>query len=243
MPVHDIPSRRQALIVEIEASLAYEFLMTLCGCGEVDGYAKYDVGKAWFDPLYAKASPGLAGDIEQFGFHIHEIWDHILGLAYDCPAPRDVPSFLAFLQATDPLELRLHMLGYYLREHRRATPPDVIYAAAQGDTEAQKKLLRTSFPDDTDWQRTLRWLMSQDAATTKERLLELARGWYEEVFREQEAYILPILARDVEAKRALQATLSPEQLIEACFRWGKLPEPGILRVGVVSSYVLRPLDS
>lgn len=243
MPVHDIPSRRQALIVEIEASLAYEFLMTLCVCGDGEGYATYDVGKAWFDALYAKASPGLLADIEQFGFHSHEIWDHILGLAYDCPAPRDVPSFIAFLQATDPLELRLHMLGYYLREHRRATPPDVIYAAAQGDTEAQKKLLRTSFPDDTDWQRTLRWLMPQDAAAMKERLLELVRGWYEEVFREQEAHILPILARDVEAKRALQATLSPEQLIEACTGWEYVPEPGIRRVVLIPSYVLRPWNS
>ncbi len=243
MPVHDIPSRRQALIVEIEASPAYEFLMTLRIFGDVEGYTTYDVGKAWFDAIYAKASPGLLADIEQFGFHSCEIWDHIIGLAYNCPAPRDVPTFIAFLQATDPLELRLHMLGYYLREHRRATPPDVIYAAAQGDTEAQKKLLRTSFPDDTDWQRTLRWLMPQDAAAMKERILEIARSWYEEVFREQEAYILPILARDVEAKRALQSTLSPEQLIEVCTGWEYVPEPGIRRVVLIPSYIVRPWNS
>src|SRR5258708_38058317 len=103
MPVHDMPSRRQALIVEIESSLAYEFLMTLCAFGDVEGYATYDVGKAWFDAIYANASPGLLAEIWQFGFHSHEGCDNIIGLAYDFPALRGVPNFFGFLRATHPL--------------------------------------------------------------------------------------------------------------------------------------------
>jgi len=56
-------------------------------------------------------------------------------------------------------------------------------------------------------------------AAVKERLLDIVKGWYDEVFREQEPQLLPILAGDVEAKRALQATHSPEQLIEMCTGW------------------------
>ena len=59
------------------------------------------------------------------------------------------------------------MMGYYVRSHCRATPPEVILQAAQGDIEAQRKLLKTSFPDDTHWQRTLRWLLSLEQVATE----------------------------------------------------------------------------
>ncbi|HLJ34175.1 MAG TPA: ArsR family transcriptional regulator, partial [Ktedonobacteraceae bacterium] len=173
----------------------------------------------------------------------HEMWGPLLALGYSCPSPRDVPTLLVYLETIDPLELRLHLLGYYMRQHRRTTTPEVIYAAAQGDGEAQSKLLRTSFPEDASWQKTLHWILSLDAATVKQRLLDIAKGWYDEFFHQQEPHLLPILAGDVEAKRALQATHSPEQLIEMCTGWEYVPEPGIRRVLLIPSYVARPLNS
>jgi len=247
MAAQNVPLRRQALIVEVEAAPAYEFLVSLCAfndaCGDFHSEVTYDVGKAWFEDVRAKASPDLLATIEQFSFHSHQVWEHIFSLAYSCPAPRDVPTFIDYLETIDALELRLHILGYYVREHRRVTPPETIYAAAQGDSEAQKKLLKTSFPDDADWQKLLRWLLALDMTATKNILLDILRGWYEEVFREQEPAILPILARDVEAKRALKSTMSPEQLIETCTGWEYVPEPGIKRVVLIPSYINRPYNS
>ena len=243
MAVQDKLDRRQALIVEVEASPTYEFLMTLCAFSDVEGYASYEVGKAWFEDIRAKISPDLLANIEQFGFHTHEVWVHMLSMAYDFPPPRDVPGFIRYVEAIDPVELRLHVLGYYVRDHCRVTPPDVIYAAALGDSEAQKKLLKSSFPGDANWQKTLRWQLSLDINAMKDRLLEILRGWYDEVFREQEAYILPILARDVEAKSALKSVVSPEQLIESCTGWEYTPEPGIRRVVLIPSYVSRPWNT
>jgi DNA-binding transcriptional ArsR family regulator len=127
-----------------------------------------------------------------------------------------------------------------VREHRRVTSPDVIFQAAQGDPAAQKHLLRTSFPHDADWQKTLRWLLALDTEATKRVLVDILRRWYNEVFRQQEPQILPILARDVETKRAQQASMSAEQLIEAATGWEYVPEPGIRRVVLIPSYVLRP---
>ncbi len=196
MSPQGMPGRRQPLIVEIEASPAYEFLMTLCAYCDAERYATYDVGIEWFDDVRKKASPDLLATVEQFSFHSHEIWEHMLGLVYDCPTPRDVPTLIALIEATDPLELRLHMLGYYVRQHRRATSPEVILQAAQGDTDAQKRLLKTSFPDDTSWQRTLRWLLSLEPAATKS--IEIATGW---------EYV---------------------------------PEPGIQRIVLIPSYIMRP---
>lgn len=238
-----LPERsRQALTVQIESNPAYEFLMWLCVFTDMASETNYEVGKVWFEDIRQKLSPLLLETIEQFSFYSHEMWEHISALAYNCPAPRDISTLLAFLESIDPFELRLHMLGYYVRQHRRVTPPEVIYAAAQGDLEAQRKLIRTSFPEDASWQKSLRWILSLEAAAAKERLLEIVRGWYNEVFREQEAYVMPILQRDVEARRAAQATLTPEQLIEACTGWEYVPEPGIRRVLLVPSYILRPFN-
>lgn len=247
MAVQNRPLRRQALTVEVETSPAYEFLMSLCvyNDAQCDSHSEtsYDVGKAWFDDVRAKASPDLLANMEQYSFHTHEVWEHLFSLVYDCPPPRDVSTFIAYLENTDALELRLHLLGYYVRAHRRVTPPEIIYAAAQGDSEAQKQFIKTSFPDDAEWQKTLRWLLALDVKATKDILLDILRGWYEEVFRAQESFILPILARDVEAKRALKATLSPEQLIEACTGWEYVPEPGIKRVVLIPSYLNRPYNA
>ena len=234
--------RRQGLSVQVEARPAYEFLMSLCVFSDSEEASTYEVGKTWFEAIHKKLSPDLLETIEHFNFHSHEMWEHVSALAYTCPPPRDVSTLLAYVETIDPLELRLHMLGYYVRSHRRTTPPDVIYAAAQGDVEAQRKLIRSSFPEDASWQKTLRWILTLDMGATKERLLEITRGWYDEVFREQEPQILPILERDVEAKRALQATHSPEQLIEMCTGWEYVPEPGIRRVMLIPSYVTRPYN-
>ncbi len=240
--LHEMPGRRQGLRVQVEASPASEFLMSLCVFSDSEDAPTYEVGKAWFESIRNKLSPVLLETIEQFRFQSHEMWEHVSALAYTCPPPRDVPTLLAYLETIDPLELRLHMLGYYVRQHRHTTPPDVIYAAAQGEIDAQSKLIRTSFPDDAGWQNTLRWVLSLDAAAAKERLLEIVHGWYDQVFREQEPQIMAILEREVEAKRALQATHSPEQLIEICTGWEYVPEPGIRRVMLIPSYVTRPFN-
>lgn len=243
MSIQGRPERRQPLTVAIEARPAYEFLMTLCAYSEVAYHGEYEVGKEWFDNIREMASSDLLALVEQFSFHSHDVWEHMLGLVYNSPAPRDVPSFIAYVEAIDPLELRLHLLGYYVREHCRVTPPEIIFQAAQGDIEAQKKLLKSSFPDDAEWQRTLLWLLSLEPGATKNLLVKIFHGWYDEVFREQESYIMQILARDVEAKMALRPTHSVEQLIEIATGLEYVPEPGIKRIVLVPSYITRPWNS
>ena len=43
----------------------------------------------------------------------------LLGLVYTTPKPRTVPAFLEHLAATDPVEIRLHLLGYYTQRPPR----------------------------------------------------------------------------------------------------------------------------
>ena len=64
----------------------------------------------------------------------------LLGLVYTTPKPRTVSAFLEHLAATDPIELRLHLLGYYMKGHHVAEP-ETIRRAAEGDAEAIDELL------------------------------------------------------------------------------------------------------
>jgi DNA-binding transcriptional ArsR family regulator len=140
------------------------------------------------------------------------------------------------------MEVRLRLLGYYVRYCRRATPPEVMAAAAAGDHEAQQRFLQTSYPDDAAWQAALMALFPQTPEETSRRLLSILERWYAEVFRAEEPRLLPILERDAEATRLLAASRSLEQLIEAlCNGWEYIPEPGIRHILFIPSVVVRPV--
>src|SRR5262245_11439188 len=112
------PSGGRSLDVSIEYGLAYEFLMSLNVFFEHKDY-EYEVGREWLDAVRAKATPDLIPTIQAFLVGAHHVWDHLVGLAYDSLPPRDVASFLAHLRETAPLEVRLHLMGYYLRSTHR----------------------------------------------------------------------------------------------------------------------------
>ena len=134
---------------------------------------------------------------------------NLLGLAYECVPPKDVPTFIEHVRASDPLELRLHMIGYYQRGSRRTTPLDVILQAAEGDIEAQRQFLKTSFREDSGWQEKVRYIFSIDPETMKSSFLDSFSSWYELAFCELEQQVLPILQRDAAAKQALVDTMAP----------------------------------
>jgi len=263
MAARDVSSRKLPTI-EIDFGLAYEFLMSLIVFNEKMDY-DYEVGSEWFDTVRAKAGPELLKAIELFDTDCNHVWKHMLGLAYECEPPKDVPTFIANVEATEPLELRLHLIGYYRREFRRTTPLDVILQAAEGDPEAQRQFLKTSFPEagdwkellhrpghtlcfgtgnfpeEGDWKELLHRLFSIDAETTKKVLLDILQSWYDRVFRDYEQQLMPILQRDAESKRAMKQTMSFERFIETATNGiAYVPEPGHRRVLLIPSYVIRP---
>lgn len=230
--------------LEIEVSPAHEFLMALhltIDDGKMDLEQPYEVGEQWFEMVREKAKPDLIQAIKEVDADSCEVWAHLTGLAYDCPAPRTVPSFLSLLETVDPFELRLHMFGYYQRRFRVHTPLDIILRAAEGDEEAQQLFLKTSFPENAGWQRALQRLFAQDPLETKQRVLDILEQWYERVFRDMEAELMPIIERDAEAKRALSQSVSLERLVEIATNGFELvPEPGLRKVVLIPSYVNRP---
>lgn len=238
--------------VELELGLAYEFIKSIHIYHEYGEHAEasvYELDKSWFETVRLSCSQNMREELEGLAMrhlppsddHSLNSWLHFLGVASDSPAPKDVPTFLTYLEALEPLEIRLYWLGYYQRTLRKVTPLDVVLQAAQGDKEALEQLFRTALPENLAAQEQVRRFVSTDGDVMKERLITFFWNWYERVFRQQEAQILPILERDIEAKRTLQATVSPERFIELATN-GLLygSEAGIRRIVLAPSFLSRP---
>jgi DNA-binding transcriptional ArsR family regulator len=210
----------QRLRLEIDASPAYEFVLSLAAASIAgDGH-------------------GLGADAAAFSGGCDMVWVHLLPLAYALPPPRDPAAFIAAVAATHPRELRLRLLGFYVRYFRRATPPDVIAAAAGGDQAAADQFRETSYPDDPSWQAALAALLPLSPWETRRRLLALLRAWREPFAAR---YRPEPLQAEVAARRVQARGLRVEQVVaEVMDGWEYVPEPGINAVLLIPSTAIWP---
>jgi DNA-binding transcriptional ArsR family regulator len=230
------------ITLEIDSCPAYEFVLSLSVWSDIIDHDTYEVDTGWFEDIRRQAPQDLLAKIEAFAQQSDMLWAHLISPAYECPPPHDVPTFLAYLKTLDPLEIRLRLLGYYVRYFRRATPPEVIAAAAAGDHTAQQQFLQTSYPNIASWHAALAHLLPLTPAETASQLMEILERWYTEVFRAQEPRLLPSLERAVEATRLLAASASMDGVIERVTNGVSfVPEPGIQRVLLIPSVVARPI--
>lgn len=242
-PVMNPADRNRFPEVEVDVGSAYECIQMLYAICSTDKHPDYEVGDEWLRQIRERISPELQAAIEYIAGNLQdsEIWCYLTGIAYDADSPRDVPALIAHIEAMDASELRLYMLGYYSHSMRKSTSPEVILRAAEGDKVAQKQFLKTMKPGDTKLQRVVRRLLVLDAASLKSSVLEVLRRLYDEIFREQESQILPILRRDADAKCALKNSVAPGRFIEmATNGFEYIPEPFTRAVVLVPSFIMRP---
>lgn len=240
MRVMDMAARTRRVAVEARASLAAELLMSLYVFTGDEPCHTYEVGCEWFDRVRASVSPDLLAEVERFGARFGHLWVHLLGLLSESAAPWDVPAFLAHLAETEPLELHLHLMGYYWPAAHQHVGADVILRAARGDAEARRAYLDAADALHDDCGDSYGKLLERDPAETKELLLNILPRWYEEVVRPREDTVLS-LEHDAAAKRRLARRLSPERLIDvATSGLQYTPEPGIRRVLLLPALITRP---
>lgn len=167
------------------------------------------------------------------------MWAHLLSVAYEAPPPRDVASLRTFVDRMPALELQRRLVGYYVRWFRRATPADVMEAAVRGDRAATKAFLRTSYPEDRRWQEALRARLEFGAAQAKRDLVALLAEWEDRVFD-------PLLAASMRSLSSAAASIKRSvragdaAAVSRALGWDYVPEPGISRVLIVPSLVIRP---
>ena len=100
----DLAGRELGYRVQVDASLAYEFLITLCAMGNPEEQPTYEVGQSWFDNIRTTASPSLQSALHRVGDNVGKVWVNLMGLATRSPAAPDAQSLLQLVGA---LELRL----------------------------------------------------------------------------------------------------------------------------------------
>ena len=230
--------------VAIEVSPAYELLESLVTTSDSGEADTYEIGPEWIADARQRAGDELLARVEAVSHGDSDTFIHLIGLAYDTPAPRDIPGFIDHLRQTDADEIRLHMVQFYSRDTRRLTPPSVIRAAVGGDADARDEFLRTSHPDWEPWTDYLRAVLDADGEALKAELIDVIEQWAERVFKPESPTIMPILERDAEVKRDLARDLPLDRFVTTATNGVEFaPRPGIDRVVMIPSFVNRPLVS
>ena len=237
--VVDVSRPGPALTVEIAASEAAELLLSVATVLADDDLDTYDVGATRIEEIRAGAPPDLLRDAAEL--LPYKSAALLLGLVYTTPKPRSAAAFLEHLAGTDPVELRLHLLGYYVRGHH-VTEPETIRRAAEGDTAAIAELLAAASEYvDSEKCANLERAVQGDPLDAKRALIDLLSGWHEHVLPELAPTDPTLAERDAEAKRELTRSVPPEQIVERLapgIQW--VPGPEIDRVVLFAAYSPRP---
>lgn len=231
-----------APLVQLDPAPAYELLQAIATVLDTDDDDTYDVGPEWLSEMRARAGDELLDEMRRVGFGHIDAFTNLTGLAYETPAPRDVPAFLEHLRGTDPEEIKLHLVEYYSRDARRMTPLSVMRRAVAGDAEARNEFLRNSHPEYEPWSHYLASVLDADGETMKRALIDAIATWHDRVWKQETPTVQPILERDAASKRAVLPERSVEDFVrEATNGVEFVPRPGIERVVMVPSFVRRPL--
>lgn len=245
MKVLDLTRRSTEPVVQIEAIGAAEMLVSLATFLGQDDRKTVESGEAWFENIETRISAGLKQQLAWLGPGCSKLWMSLSGLLLE-GAPRSAEQLLERLQALQPEEIRLHLLGYYMPAHRpdhaegiRVTA-EQIRRAADGDKAAQQALLDDALYCAHTGGDALKRLLELDAERTKEMVLDLLRGWYEEYFAAEEKAAFVILEREVQLKRRQLAGLPPSEWIVKASGIDYVPEPGIERIVLAPQIAMRP---
>jgi DNA-binding transcriptional ArsR family regulator len=223
--VVDVARSGRALAVEIDASEAAELLLSIATLVVKEERDTYELGTARIEELRAVATPELLRQADEL--LPDKTAAHLLGLVYTTPKPRTVPAFVDHLVATDPGEIRLHQLGYYLRDHH-GIEPETLRRAGKRDAAAIAELLdRAAEYADADKCASMERALVADPADSKRALIDLFSSWHERVLPEIAPNFASLAERDAEAKRELVRSVPPEQVVERLapgIQWAPGPE-------------------
>jgi DNA-binding transcriptional ArsR family regulator len=237
-PVLDL-SRPTGIELEIEVAEAAEVLMSICALGDHDDYDTFDLGRAWLDARRDTVPQDLLDGVDELMLGSMKVAAHLLGIVYETPKPRTFAAFMERLEATDPVELKLHLFGHYDTTTNHL-PPELVERAARGEPEARDEFLE-SLVEWTDKHELVRTLLELNPDAVKARLVALLPRWYELVFLPQAGEWREAAERDAEAKRVLSASHRPEQLVElATSGYQYTPSPAIRTIAMFPSWWMRP---
>lgn len=233
----DVTRPGRGLVIEVDPSEASELLLSIATLNALEDLETLELGADRITELRAATPPELLAEAE--ALLPSKTASLLLGLVYLTPKPRTASAFLDLVERTDPIELRLHALGYHMRGHHVADG-ETIRRAAEGDAAARGELF-DAFSEYTDKCFELERILNADAEENKTALLELLAGWNEHVLPKIAPDFVSLAERDADAKRDLIRGVPPEQVVERVapgIQW--TPGPDVDRVVLFPSYSARP---
>ena len=230
--VRDYTEGRRQLQVEVDASPAYELVLSLFAFGCSDR-KEYEVGSEFFESTYADASAELRLGLDLMST-AGELLVGLLGIVHDLPQPKSIDALLSRLEDMDPIELRAHLLRWCAP----GLGDDELYACAAGD---RSLLERHIAEHDADKHRpAFEAVLEGDAGALRDRIVDTLRRFAAEQLPDI-AKLTAVLERDADEKRAMAATRTPERLVELATNGVTFAtQPDVRGVVLIPSIVVRP---
>jgi DNA-binding transcriptional ArsR family regulator len=225
------------LVIEVDPSEAAELLLSIATLNASEDLDTLELGADRITELREDAPPELLALAERL--LPGKAASLLLGVVYLTPKPRTARAFIDVVAAMDPIELRLHLLGYHMRGHNVADP-EIIRRAAEGDLSARSVLLE-AFSDYIDKCSEFERVLDLDPQESTKALLELLTGWYERVLPKISPDFVSLAERDADGKRELIRGVPPDQVVERVapgIQW--TPSPDVDRVVLFPAYSPRP---
>jgi DNA-binding transcriptional ArsR family regulator len=170
-----------------------------------------------------------------------ELWLHLLGLALELPAALDSAGFVDAVAATDPRELRRHLVGAHVPSWREVAGAETLERAAAGDRAAASALLANDRYYAGNAREALGPILSLSAAQTRRRVVGRLREFVDEVFARQETDAVALLEEDARAQRARAGAAGGVALIAAATGgYVYEPEPEFARVVLIPHLAAAP---
>jgi len=254
MRVLNLAQPSAPVTLEVVHSTATELLMSVLAVGDLLGLNKaveaYDMGREGLERLQSRASKDLLADIEKLfggsttiGETCGKLLSNLFGFVLDAAPQRDVPAFLDRLEASDPTEVLLALVGYHTRHHRVA-PPEIVRRAVAGDAEARAQFVtgaQDRWGEKDGLVKALGHVLELGPEAVHAGLVDSLRRWDAEVFAQYREEALPVLERDFKAKLKMAEEHSLERTIELATNGIQFtPEIGVNRVVLTPTYILRP---
>ena len=197
------------LRVDVDASPIYELLLQITVFTGFESLETYDVGGDWALRMRQRCSGQFLRALDRLGGAYANL-DQLIGIQMTQPAA-SVPAFLRCLEQLPPLDMKLHLVGFYAEVYSERTETCAM-AAASGSRKARLAAARALTQKMPERHDSVLQLLATPAEDLKELALEIISEWYQRIFASEEATARAVLAADARAKRALLGT-DPERLV------------------------------
>jgi len=166
----------EGLRVVFQAGTGYDLLISCTGIADRSAQRRVDAVKALRQRAEKVDGGEVVKAIERVG---REPFLNLLGFVHSMTNTPSAENAVEAVATAEPREVLLAALGYHRRAFRMVTPPTVIRDAVDGDKEAAREFARTSWPELTHWQGTLKRLLPIGVDEAHAAITNALRGWLE----------------------------------------------------------------